>query len=1494
MSSELQFQIYEWNNYHESIEDDELYIIQLFGRTMDDKDVCLKVTGFMPFFYVEIPDNWKISQADKLVETLKYKVSYRSKNNPKYDYDLSNSLKEYKIVKKNKFYNFECNKKFQFLLLVFTNQNALREFSNVLRKPIKIYNLVSKEILFKRYEANIEPQLRFMHMTNITACGWLSLDKKKLIPYNEYSYCDYNYSIFWKDVNALQNINKMAPFKIMGYDIECISCDHNFPQADRETDKIIQIGITMYRYGMLNCYEQHILTLKKCLNIPEANVECYETERGLLLGFAEKIKSLRPDIRAGYNNFGFDDQYIYDRLNIIDTLEAKKNNTIVENLPNRLYTKFIINLGKLNNQFIMDNENIKESLTSFQTKFLSSSALGDNELKFFNIPGIIPLDVMKIIQKDYKLNSYKLDSVASNFITEKIIKIAKCNQDKEDYTTNIYTKSTKALEEESYIQIIIINGYASYKLKENTKYLVFKIFNLVENDTKYQVMQISLDAKQYQDLDNALNNKLFKVVWTFAKDDLHHTLINQYYNDGNAKQIRIIAKYCLKDCKLVNLLLAKLDIIVNNIGMANVCHIPIAYLFLRGQGIKIFSLVAKKCRQKNYLILTLDKVNIENEETYEGATVINPKPGVYLSPIGVLDYSSLYPSSMIERNLSHECFLPLSYEKYNNLDNYIYHKIDIIVKDENGDVVKNIDNTIKKEKHTFVQEIVTEDQIKIELGSFLEMLNKEYDNILTKINTNKYYDADLIKLRLSCINKDNKTDEDSKIENQQDFEKLKISNNDRKLLIDYINKEKEEKIKNEKNKHYNIIDNKTVRFGILPEILTELLFKRKETNLQLKFEKDEFVRSILNGLQLAYKLTANSLYGQTGAPTSSIFFKEIAASTTAIGRERLYYAKDIVEKNFENSEIIYGDSVTSDTPIIFKMDNKIYIKPIASIGDYWEPYSQFHKCDTNRKNKEQCLIDCQVWTQNRWTSVRRIIRHKSCKKIYRIMTPTSCIDVTEDHSLLDANNKILKAADADNRRLLTGFIEDLVDTDSILSGNDAFILGLYYFIKFKTLPLVIYEKYESYLDYLDLASLREKLKNYDLTFIPIELLSNVNLRKDFLRGYNMTNMDFFILKDKVNAQCLYYLLKLENYHLSLKLDEDNYIISIVSQSKDNIVFQNNIIRSTNNTEYVYDIETDYGSFHAGIGEIIVKNTDSIFINFHIKDENNKDRTDVDALLKTIELSKQASKIINSMLPRPQNIVYEKTLYPFILVSKKRYVGLLYTDNANNFEIKAMGIVLKRRDNAQIVKIIVGGLIDVILKERDIDKALKYVQSTIADLMAGKFSIDNFVITKTLKSKYKKPLTIAHKVLADRMALRDPGNKPQINDRISYVYITKETNSLKKKIVLQGELIEHIDYVIEHKLQVDFLYYLQHQIMKPTAQILELIMPTSEVEKFFNRFIVRETANRKKCPSLEKWMYGASIEDDEISRTSRNLDKKILPVYADKKIKIPLDQWFINN
>ena len=175
-------------------------------------------------------------------------------------------------------------------------------------------------------------------------------------------------------------------------------------------------------------------------------------------------------------------------------------------------------------------------------------------------------------------------------------------------------------------------------------------------------------------------------------------------------------------------------------------------------------------------------------------------------------------------------------------------------------------------------------------------------------------------------------------------------------------------------------------------------------------------------------------------------------------------------------------------------------------------------------------------------------------------------------------------------------------------------------------------------------------------------------------------------------------------------------------------------------------------------------------------------------------------------------------YPFIIFSKKRYVGNLYEHDVNKFKQKSMGIVLKRRDNANIVKIIYGGLINIILNKQDITESLKFLDKSLNKLANGEYPLEELIVTKTLRGFYKNPLQIAHKVLADRMKKRDPGSAPQSNDRVPYIYI--QVKESKKKKVLQGDKIEDPKYLIENKLTPDYGHYITNQIMKPCHNYIQ--------------------------------------------------------------------------
>ncbi len=370
--------------------------------------------------------------------------------------------------------------------------------------------------------------------------------------------------------------------------------------------------------------------------------------------------------------------------------------------------------------------------------------------------------MMKVIQRDHKLLGYKLDDVSANFITENIKKFTESETGEQNAIINLYTSSTKALEKESFIQIMVNDGYSSSPLRESCKYRVVdintvneSIYDEKEKTTKtftLQAIKIIIPKKDVEELRNILQNKYVYTFWTFAKDDMHHTLLHKYYQEGDPKNIRKIGKYCIQDCKLVNLLLAKLEIIVNSIGMAKVCHVPVSYLFLRGQGVKIFSLVSKKCREKCHLIPVLSKrgINgIEDIDGYEGAIVINAEPGIYLSPIGVLDFSSLYPNSMREINASHECYLIDI--RYDNLPGYLYHDVYITRKDENGRIMRDNNGEIMKEHNRFSQEIMTEEKINKELAKEFNKIETDRIEKIEEIKKNANYTEEYLISRINYL-----------------------------------------------------------------------------------------------------------------------------------------------------------------------------------------------------------------------------------------------------------------------------------------------------------------------------------------------------------------------------------------------------------------------------------------------------------------------------------------------------------------------------------------------------------------------------------------------------------------------------------------------------------------------------------------------------------------------------------------------------------------------
>ena len=1406
------------NNKEESGSDEEngsrtdsnKFVIQMFGINEKGESCSILAENFKPFFYVKVDDKWTQYTKTTFLQHITKKMG-------KY---YENSICECKIIKRKKLYGFDGGKEHKFILFKFTNLQAFNKAKNLWYnsdRKLMEGGMRYADTPTYLYESNIPPLLRFFHITNIIPSGWVALPKNKTteVTHNKKTTCKYEFIIDHNFILPLNENEKRVPYKICSFDIEASSshgdfpvpvksykklatniieyfekiadltpdqcdsslrrimlkafgflpedklqmidkvypkkeqmpasedivkemielwistpleqkkmsddlhnqmniesmfenmnsahddedeCDENihasfgfptkgkskasstkkytvadiicdksliredklmeinkslldryrklpFPQL--EGDKVTFIGSTFLRAGETEPYLNHCIVLDTCGTVPVENcqIESYKTEKAVLLAWTNLIQKENPDIVIGYNIFGFDYAFMFSR--------AEENNCLVE------FLKLSKNKDEVccQDPFTPGKYKLEETTLNI--------ASGQHELKYIKMNGRVQIDLYNYFRREENLTSYKLDYVAGHFIGDYIKSIDSATS---PGSTTISSGNLMGLLQGSFVHFEEIGHSVDYYC----------------DGAKFSVLSVNKETKSFTVAGKVTPDMTKKVRWCLAKDDVTPKDIFRMTN-GSADDRAIIAKYCIQDCNLVHYLMNKVDVLTGFIEMAKICSVPISFLILRGQGIKLTSFVAKKCREKRTLMPVMEKS--EDNDGYEGAIVLDPKCDLYLdNPVACVDYASLYPSSMMSENLSHDSKV---WTKEYNLQGVLI----------------------------------------AETGETDESGNCIYDNLPGYEYVDITYDT-----------------------------------------FRYVRKTPSAAAEKIKSGH------KICRFAqfpdnaraIMPSILEELLLARKTTRKLIPQQTDEFMKNVLDKRQLGYKVTANSLYGQCGAKTSTFYDKDIAASTTATGRLLLTYAKRIVEETYGNricdtskygpvltkAEYIYGDSVANYTPVYVKVNGQIDICTIENLAEKYGNNNWVKCLEQGKQEKEFCeLHDVETWSDKGWTKLHRAIRHELAnhKKMVRVLTHTGLVDVTDDHSLLTPDGNEISPKDCQ--------------------------VGTY------------------------------------LLHYPLPYGKNIIMPNNF----NFDNNAYtYSSDDHLYLAHIIALVKTD----SLIITEKDGKIYLVKNDNSQFYNKTNIqsIREIEYTGYVYDLTTDNHHFAAGIGNMIVHNTDSVFFTFNLQTLEGKPIRGKEALEITIELAQEAGHLASSFLKGPHDLEYEKTFMPFCLLSKKRYVGMLYEHDPDKCKRKEMGIVLKRRDNAPIVKDIYGGIIDILMKQQDIKQATEFLKSCLKNIVEEKYPIDKLIITKSIRSGYKNPKQIAHKVLADRMTSRDPGNKPSSGDRIPFVYIHQPN-----KKALQGDKIETPTFIKENKLKIDYSHYITNQIMKPVQQLFALVL-----------------------------------------------------------------------
>jgi DNA polymerase delta subunit 1 len=488
------------------------FVIRIFGRAEDGRSVALS-TKFQPYFYIKTNDDLGAFLKREFFRTLvKCEVQHGK--------DLD---------------GFQNGRPSRFLKCTFKSHKGLRSCVWCLE------NKFQKEFRNSRiYEANIDPVLRFMHVSGVTATGWV--DPGPCEPDVD-TICDVNlWSPNWKCIRPIAR-DDLAPIRIMSFDIECYSSTGAFPDPRNPADVVFQIGMTTKEFGKSEFFDRKCLCLKQT-NAKDA--ESFATEKELLDAFESHLRNVDPDILTGWNIFGFDLEFLHMRAVFSGSTTA---------------------WGRVKGH---ESEIVKKNL--------SSSALGNNELKMVPMKGRYVFDLFQDVKREHKLESYSLNAVSKHFLKDQ-------------------------------------------------------------------------------------------------KNDMPVREIFSRYAEGDPDRLGEVADYCIKDTELPHALMEKLCQIQNQVEMAKACWVPLAFLSERGQQIKVFSQMAKKAREMNFIIPTFkrDATTSGDEEGYQGATVLEAQTGAYYTPITALDFASLYPSIMCAHNLCYSSYVRKGSE-FDNLPGVEYEE----------------------------------------------------------------------------------------------------------------------------------------------------------------------------------------------------------------------------------------------------------------------------------------------------------------------------------------------------------------------------------------------------------------------------------------------------------------------------------------------------------------------------------------------------------------------------------------------------------------------------------------------------------------------------------------------------------------------------------------------------------------------------------------------------------------------------------------------------
>lgn len=347
--------------------------------------VLLHATDFQHYLYLAAPVNFSKNDCEPFKTFLETKLAQHQP-----------AIQTVQMVLRENIYGYQGNVKSPYLKITVTDPKVINRVRTFFEKnPDANWKSLWKGAEGIATYDSLQFLLRFMVDTKISGMSWIEIPagKYKMIPERDrHSNCQIEAEVHYRDIIAHASEGewlKMAPLRILSFDIECAGRKGVFPEANM--DPVIQIANVVTKYGEAKPFVRNVFCMDTCAAI--VNTQIFEfhgnnAEQKMLMAWRDFVEKVDPDVIIGYNIANFDFPYLLDRAAHLK----------VKDFP--FWTRL---------------RNVKSQAK--ETSF-SSKQMGNRDSKATNTNGRIQMDLLQVIQRDHHLRSYTLNSVCSEFLGE--------------------------------------------------------------------------------------------------------------------------------------------------------------------------------------------------------------------------------------------------------------------------------------------------------------------------------------------------------------------------------------------------------------------------------------------------------------------------------------------------------------------------------------------------------------------------------------------------------------------------------------------------------------------------------------------------------------------------------------------------------------------------------------------------------------------------------------------------------------------------------------------------------------------------------------------------------------------------------------------------------------------------------------------------------------------------------------------------------------------